>query len=433
MIRKDVVATCMVMDKIKLIEKIEGEAKLHLKFKNNIIENAFIEFFTSRDIEKILIDKNALDALVITPRVCGICNEAHLLASVSAIEDCYKNLKIPQNAKIIRELVLNFELIQSHFKWFYLVILPLFGKKEFILKATAPSSKINQAIAIAAGQYPHNSFAIPGGITNEILLSDIIKIRVILDEVISFFQNEVVKDDINNLFECNSLEKFLKNSGDLIDLIKFMRKFDLDHIGKSYDRFIVFGKSRFFNSGKAKATNITKNINLKFIKEFNIKNTLSKSVTYKGNFFEVGPLARAMLNKSNLIKELHRRYKDSNLIRIVARVCEIAKLLFYSKKLLDDINFNESFYIEPPINISNISGEGVGIVEAARGSLIHKITLEKGIIKKYQIITPTQWNLGNGYGDTLGVTQKAIIGLNSQKRAEITLKSFDVCSVCTTH
>jgi len=420
------------MTKINLIEKIEGEAKLHLKFKDDIIDEAFIEFFNSRGIENILLNKFALDALVVTPRVCGICNQAHLLASVSAIEDCYDKLVVPQNAKIIKELVLNFELIQNHFKWFYLVILPLFGRKEFILKATAPSTKINSATAILAGQYPHNSFAIPGGITNEILPLELIKVKTILNEVINFFQKEVVKNDINKFLECNSLEEFLKNSGDLVDLVKFMIKNSLANIGKSYDRFIVFGGNSFFNSGKSKATIVTKNLNLKYLKEYEVKNTLSKSITYKNEFYEVGPLSRAMLNKSNLIKELHRRYKDSSLVRIVARVCEIPKLLLHSLKLIEKINFNEPFYIKPK-DILKISGEGIGIVEAARGSLIHKIKLNNGIIKDYQIITPTQWNLGNGIDEKKGVAQKAIIGLDSSNLAEIVFKSFDVCSVCTTH
>lgn len=418
--------------KINLIEKIEGEAKLHLKFKDNIIDDAFIEFFNSRDIERILLEKYALDALVITPRVCGICNQSHLLASVSAIEDCYSKLIVPENAKIIRELALNFELIQNHFKWFYLVILPLFGKKEFILKATVPSAKINQAIAILAGQYPHNSFAIPGGITNEILPTDLIKIKVILNEVMGFFQKEVVKSNIDKFLECNSIENFLKNSGDLIDLVNHMMQNDLSHIGKSYDRFIVFGKNSFFNSGKSKATTITKTLNIKHIKEFEVKNTLSKSITYKDEFYEVGPLSRAMLNRSILIKEFHRRYKDSSLVRIIARICEIPELLRHSLKLLENINFNQPFYTKAS-EISKISGSGVGIVEAARGSLIHKIIIKEGIIKDYQIITPTQWNLGNGVLKKQGTTQKAIIGLNSSHLAEIVFKSFDVCSVCTTH
>ncbi len=65
--------------------------------------------------------------------------------------------------------------------------------------------------------------------------------------------------------------------------------------------------------------------------------------------------------------------------------------------------------------------------------MYHKIIMEKGIIKFYDVITPTVWNLGPGINAKLGVAQKAIIGVDSLEKAQIILRSFDVCSVCTTH
>ena len=106
----------------KLIEKIEGEAKLNISYKDDIIDFVEIEFFNTRNIENILKNRPALDALVINPRVCGICGHAHLIATVKALENCYNDLQISNKAKILRELTLNFELIQNHFKWFYLTI-----------------------------------------------------------------------------------------------------------------------------------------------------------------------------------------------------------------------------------------------------------------------------------------------------------------------
>ncbi len=119
---------------IELIEKIEGEAKLDFSFKDEKIDFVDIEFMTARGIENILKGKSALDALVINPRVCGICGHAHLIATVEALENCYENIEISNKAKIIRELTLTFELIQNHFKWFYLTMRPLFGKNKKFLK-----------------------------------------------------------------------------------------------------------------------------------------------------------------------------------------------------------------------------------------------------------------------------------------------------------
>ena len=419
---------------IKLIEKIEGEARLNFSFDTNKkIDFVDIEFFSTRNIENILQDKPALDALVINPRVCGICGHAHLLATVKALEDCYQNIKIPKNAQILRELTLNFELIQNHFKWFYLTVLPLFGYKQHLLKATLPSQTIAKAIATVGGQYPHTSYAIVGGVVCDISAMDIIKIESYIDEVISYFENNIVVAKSEEFSECNNVEKIMIKDGDLPKILLDIKEKSWEYVGKSYDRFITFGENSYFQSGKSIKTRVSKNLNTDDVKEQLNQNSHAKNVTYKGKYYEVGPLSRAMLKKTPLIKDAHRRYGDSIFSRILSRVCEIPQLLKHSKKLLQEIELNQPFYIEPKTDISKISACGIGIVEAARGSLIHKVELEKGIIKNYEIITPTQWNLSNGEKKNLGISQKAMIGESNISLAEIIFKSFDVCSVCTTH
>lgn len=54
------------------------------------------------------------------------------------------------------------------------------------------------------------------------------------------------------------------------------------------------------------------------------------------------------------------------------------------------------------------------------------------ILSRY-LITPTVWNLGPESKTQKGIAQKAIIGSPSIEIAKIVLRSFDVCSVCTTH
>ncbi len=421
------------MNKIELIEKIEGEATLDFHFKNDLIDFVDIKFLTSRHIENILEGKNPLDALVINPRVCGICGHAHLIATVKALENCYDSIEISKKAEILRELTLNFEIIQNHFKWFYLVVMPLFNKKQDIYKATHPSQLMGKAIATIAGQYPHNSYAFPGGITNQVLPNELIQIEAYIDQTIDFFTQHMVTVDLEKFVECESISKLFSKKGDLVDILTAIKQNKWSKLGKSYDRFIAFGKSSYFKAGRGVATRINHRLNPKYIHEFTNINSLAKNVKFKKYYYEVGPLARAMINKQPLIKEGHRRYQDSIFSRILARTCEIPQLLLHSKKLLAQIYLNEPSFIKPKIPLSEITASGNGAVEAARGSLIHNISVEKNKIKNYQIITPTQWNLSNGVADDLGVAQKAMIGLKDIELAKKIFKSFDVCSVCTTH
>lgn len=418
---------------IELIEKIEGEAKLDFSFKDGVIDHTTIEFMSSRHIENILKNKIATDALVINPRVCGICGHAHLIATVQALESCYSDIEISNKAKTIRELTLNFELIQNHFKWFYLTIFPLLGLKQDLFKATKPSQIMAKAIATVGGQYPHNSYAIVGGITSEILPIDIINLNHYLDEILEFYLQHIADVNLDNFLSCENIENVENKKGDLPMIMKLLKKKGLQNIGKSYDRFVVFGQNSYFKNGKAHKTRVSKTIQIDKIKEQINQNSYAKNVTYMDKYYEVGPLSRAMIKKTPLIKDAHRRYTDSIFSRIIARVCEIAQLCVHSKKLLQTIDLNEPSYIKPQIDISQITASGTAMVEAARGSLIHNVSLENGIIQEYQIITPTQWNLGNGTKKNPGIAQNAMLGLDDTKLAQLVFKSFDVCSVCTTH
>ncbi|MCS7308385.1 MAG: nickel-dependent hydrogenase large subunit, partial [Aquificaceae bacterium] len=108
----------------------------------------------------------------------------------------------------------------------------------------------------------------------------------------------------------------------------------------------------------------------------------------------------------------------------------IRSLEVHTKKLIELLDQRSSSLKRLP---QKVKGAGHSFVEAARGTLLHKIVIEDGLIKEYSIITPSQWNLGPRCKAYYGVAEKAIIGLRSKLHAQLVLRSFDVCSVCTTH
>jgi Ni,Fe-hydrogenase I large subunit len=425
----------------KLIEKIEGEAELDFSFKNNKIDDVKIKFGFYRGIEKILVGKPAMDALVITPRVCGICNHAHLIASVRAIEDGYKRAGVeatlPKKAEDIREFTLACELIQNHIKWFYLTILPQLEKlldkstqENYALKASYLSSTITKAMAIFAGQWPHSSYSVPFGVTCDPSFVDMVEAQNLLDESIRFFEQVMFGMELDKILSMDSVTDLPKIGGDVGKVLYLLGSSSMSEIGKSHDRFIVFGECLCFKIGKSKPTQVS-NIDVRFVHESLHGDTLAKRVTYKNRHYEVGSLARGMMAKEPMIKSLHKRYKDSVLTRIFARVYEVGILLQYSKKLLNNLSIDS-----PSCNLDKFPKieefDGVGVVEASRGSLIHKIEVKEGVISNYEIIVPTQWNLAHGENKERGIATKAMIGSKSVEEASFIFKSFDVCSVCTT-
>jgi len=440
----------------EIIQRIEGEATLELEWSEKKIEFAKIKFLNFRGIEKILEKRPFLDALAITPRVCGICNTSHIIAAINAIEDAYKSanieVKVSPKANDIREFALNAEKIQNHIKWLYFSILPeileISGKDEQNIKAFEGSEWIKaqkicnemlKSMAIFTGQWPHGSFCMVGGVTCDPTRGDIFESMRYLENVIEYCETEIFGETIDNFLKYTSSIQIMGTEGSLKSIVEVLISKKLDNIGRSYDRFISLGNnSRKHSSKKCQVTSVV-NADVKFVSEslknsFFVENgyTYSKSAMYKKRYMETGPIARMMITKDPLIRDFHRRNKDSILTRIVARVAETAHLLKRSKRLLERINLNEPSCVSPNVHYNDINATGIGRCEAARGSLIHQIEIERGLIKHYDIITPTVWNLGNGSKEEPAVAQKGIIGLDSIRKADLVFKAFDVCAVCTT-
>jgi len=431
----------------KWIERIEGEASIGFEFEENKVSFASIAFPHFRGMEAILQSKPAMDALVITPRVCGICGHSHLFAAVRAIESVYANsgfpLEISPKAQILRELTLSLELIQNHFKWLYMVIYPELSHllqrpiaDSCRLKGAYAASLATKVLAIFAGQWPHSSYMIPGGVTCDPTYVDTVRAMGILDELMRWFEKEVTGISMEEYLSISSAKDLSRVSGDMRDIDKMLRTAKMHKQGFSYDRYMVLGKHGFSTPSKYMSRRMGK-VNPKLVTledPYTVdEKTYAKNALYQNNAFETGPLARAVTNGVPFIKYLHRYFRDSTYTRTMARSYETALLLNHCKTLLNSIKIDEPSFIEPSKKITSLSGEGVGIVEAPRGPLIHKVTLNKGIIDHYTLITPTQWNLSCGSPQAMGPAQKAMKGADSIETATFTFRSFDVCSVCTTH
>ncbi len=380
----------------KIINKIEGEATLKIHKKNHFIEFVEIEFWQYRGIEKYLQNRHFMDALVINPRVCGICGHSHLLATAKAIENAF-GIKPTEKARILRDITTGLEIIQNHIKWFYVTLFPTQIKDQsYILKALNLSSYVSKIIALIAGQFPHNSYIIPGGVTCDLTNLDILKVETMLKKL---------KDEIFNIMD---------QEGNSEDLEKFFENLP-KNIGKSLNRFLVLGDNLYFS----------KNGSVKKIKE---KKTTSlySNVLYEDKFYEVGPLARNINNP--LIKKVYDSYSDSIYTRIFARIYEMNLIMNFLLKEIKNLDVCEPSYIKPTVKNS----QGLSVVEAPRGSLVHKVEIENEKIKSYEIIVPTQFNLSNGTKENPSAAQAALIG-EKEEYLDSIFKCFDVCAVCVSH
>jgi hydrogenase large subunit len=340
-------------------------------------------------------------------------------------------ISIPPRAVESRETTLSMEMIQNHVKWYYLTILPLLSDEVDYMPALEASRLCAEVISLLAGQYPHNSYAVEGGITSRPTPADIFSALERIERLKKLFITNFVDTEGVSLPSCEKVENILSLEGTLPTMLRIVFENGWEKLGRSHDRFMVFGENSLFRRGKSTGTRIYGVPDVKFVEESRVQGSEAGLVRYRDKYYETGPLARAMMNRTSLVRDAHRRYGDSLLSRILARVCEIPSLLEYAEETLMNLDIDSPSFEEPPPFPTEASG--MGVVEAARGSLIHRISVENGKISRYDIVTPTQWNLGNGTRDEPSVVQRALKGVDENGPLELIFKSFDVCSVCTTH
>ncbi|MCP4133444.1 MAG: nickel-dependent hydrogenase large subunit [bacterium] len=100
------------------ISRIEGHLSLELDVQNGIVKDAKSKGDMFRGFEKILQGRNPVDANQITQRICGVCPISHGLASSKCLDGAF-GIKPNDNGRILRNLVLAANYLQSHILHFY--------------------------------------------------------------------------------------------------------------------------------------------------------------------------------------------------------------------------------------------------------------------------------------------------------------------------
>jgi Ni,Fe-hydrogenase I large subunit len=125
-----------------------------------------------------------------------------------------------------------------------------------------------------------------------------------------------------------------------------------------------------------------------------------------------------------LIKALKDEYGNGLITRMAARLLELASIPSLLMEKLNGLLGGEL----QPIARSRVEGTGIGIVEAARGRLTHRVSVQDGLVKQYQILAPTEWNF-----HPHGVVSRGLLGLKVddeagfRRQASLFINAVDPC------
>jgi uptake hydrogenase large subunit len=139
-----------------------------------------------------------------------------------------------------------------------------------------------------------------------------------------------------------------------------------------------------------------------------------------GRVYETGPLARMAWHP--VVAEFLAEFGPGPLTRLTARLAEVVSCLQEMTELLQDLDSAH----KPAAAL--VDGTGLGLVEAARGLLAHRVELEGGQVKRYQILAPTEWNFHPKGPLVRGLTGAADQDL--ERRAILLVHALDPCVAC---
>jgi uptake hydrogenase large subunit len=478
------------------LNRVEGDLEISAEIEDGVVVDARASATMYRGFEKILKGRGALDGLVLTPRVCGICSQSHLAAAAAALEQI-AGVTPPEGAVRLRSILLLLEHAQSDLRHTFLSFaadfanpaharLALHGEAvrryepfrgETALEVVRESKRLLEAYALLAGQWPHSSSVVPGGVVWAPGTAELLQARLLATQAREWYERRILGCSLERWTRVASaadLDEWLGESpthreSDLGFLLTFGRSAGLHATGRgtgahlSYgtleqpggDRlwapgFLEGGSFRpFHESGIAEHTAHSYYLDDTPARhpgagltqpyatgEEGDRYSWSKAPRYEGFPAEVGPLADALVSGDPLVSDLVRRSGASTLVRQLARAVRPAKLLAALERTLQNADPGAAVY-NPPDEIRD--GEGTGLVGAARGGLGHWVRIRDGVIESYQIVTPTTWNASpRDSAGRRGPMEEALVGTpvaDPENPVELghVVRSFDACLVCTVH
>ena len=471
--------------------RVEGDLEVTLDIDAGQVVAAYVNSPLYRGFEQILQGKQPADALVLVPRICGICSVAQSAAAALALADA-AGIAPPANGRHAANLTLAAENLADHLTHFYLFFLPDFAREEYRsrrwyhgaverFRATVGSApnevlparaRFMQAMGLLAGKWPHTLAVQPGGSTRPLQSSEIFRLHRILREFRAFLEKTTFGGPLEDFATLASRDRLdawrgQARDGDLRRFLDIAADLDLWRRGRGADRFMSFGcyaleEGRLFppgvwHEGRLHALDvdgITEDTAHSWyaaigrpqhpadggtlpVAEKDGAYSWCKSPRLGGQVVETGALARQAVAGHPLVRDLIAAGGGSVAARVVARLLEIALVLPRMETWLNQIVPGEPWCI--PSQPADETA-GVGLIEAARGSLGHWLTVRRGRIHNYQIIAPTTWNFSpRDAAGQPGALEQALAGLpvggDDPLPAAIhhVVRSFDPCMVCTVH
>jgi F420-non-reducing hydrogenase large subunit len=457
---------------IEPITRLEGHGKIEI-FLNDEgnVEDAYFQVVELRGFEKFCQGRPVEEMTRLTTRLCGVCPWAHHIASTKCLDDVFK-VEPPPAGRKLRELGYCAHMVHSHLAHIY----ALGGAPDFLVGPDAPPAQRNlfgvigkvgldigkvviknrynaqRVQEIIGGKTIHPVTGLPGGISHPITKEEHEEILKMSEELVEFgkFTLKAVVDDL-----------ILKNK-DYVDLVTgdiyyhetyYMGLVDKDDKVNFYD-----GKVKVVDPDGKEYCRFDESNYLDYIGEHvepwsYLKFPFLKKIGWKGfvdgkdsGIYRVAPLARLNVAEGMATPAAQEAYEKMYDVlggkpahnTLAMHWARIIENLYASERMLELIK-DEEITSKKVRNIpTETPGEGVGIIEAPRGTLMHHYWVDKeGMVERANLIVATGHNNAGMHMSVRRAAKKLIknwkVDQGLLNMVEMAFRAYDPCLACATH
>jgi F420-non-reducing hydrogenase large subunit len=403
---------------IEPVTRIEGNAGIEVKDGKVLFK--VVEL---RGFEKFLEGRGFEELPRLTARICGICPVSHTMASVKAIESAF-GVEIPERAEMLRRILIFAQAIQSHTLHLFFLAIPdymnvdernvlgLAKVNPDLVKNAVFLREVSQNLVEAIAVRAVHPETVPGGVPKDL-------------------DDEKVKKFIMDLKKGLTIVEEISNE------IKDIFKEPKQNISTAYLSLTSNGNIDFYGgeikgideNGEEIAKFNGTDYN-KYIEERIEPYSYLKFPYLNGKMYRVGPLARVNIAKADtdfageLQKEVFSEIRHETTLYNYARFVELVYSIEKAIELLENL---KPGVVRTEFNIS--SGEGVGVVEAPRGTLFHHYKFnDRGLLEWANLIVATVQN-----NPAVNAELNEVYNKEGADALEPIVRAYDPCLSCASH
>ncbi|WP_245636829.1 nickel-dependent hydrogenase large subunit [Azospirillum thiophilum] len=472
--------------------RVEGDLEVRLEVSGGAVSAAYVNAPLFRGFERILEGRDPLDALVVAPRICGICSVSQSHAAALALAGAM-GVEAPRNGVLATNLMTATENVADHLTHFHLFFMPdfarpayarrpWFGRAEARFKAVqgtavrgagAARAELFHVLGILGGKWPHTLTIQPGGVTRGVDARDRVRLLATVCSFRRFLESSLFGAPLDRVLALTApedLERWRLSGpdGDFRLFLEIAEDLGLADLGRAYGRFLSHGAypdaegGHLYRRGTI-ADGTAAPFDAAQVAEHHRFSRMAgqdrahppfagstvpdgmdedgyswcKAPRLAGLPYETGAIARQLVDGHPLVRALVAQDGGSVRSRVIARLLELARTTCTMEGWLRAIDIAGPWCVaaEMPDN-----AQAAGLTEAARGALGHWVRVEQGRIAGYQIIAPTTWNFSpRDLAGIPGPLEQALVGapVLDDERTPLSVqhivRSFDPCMVCTVH